>query len=203
MNYSDYAKIFLGIKEGGKKHKFIIDTYNKINPLPRNYKMSYTDAWCATFVSFVLNRCNAINPPYECSCFYMWQKCKQNKQTIRAKNAKKDDIVFYDWKNDDTLDHVGFIYATNGDTLTVIEGNKSDSVGYRTINRYNKEIYGYARIKQDIKSNSVYSNDYDNIVNAVIRGDYGNGKERIKKLTAKGYDYNVIQDLVNKKLRGG
>lgn len=31
----------------------------------------------------------------------------------------------------------------------------------------------------------------------VIAGCYGNGEERVKRLEADGYDYNVIQDCVN------
>ena len=42
---------YVGVKEGSAKHKYIIDTYNKIVPLPSGYKVKYTDAWCATFVS--------------------------------------------------------------------------------------------------------------------------------------------------------
>ena len=41
---------------------------------------------------------------------------------------------------------------------------------------------------------------YGKIVDKVINGDFGNGEERIKKLTKAGYDYATIQNLVNKKL---
>lgn len=42
----------------------------------------------------------------------------------------------------------------------------------------------------------------DEIVNAVIRGDYGNGQDRVNRLTAAGYDYNEVQAAVNAKLGG-
>ena len=41
----------------------------------------------------------------------------------------------------------------------------------------------------------------DEIVNKVIRGDYGNGEERKKKLTAEGYNYDEVQKAVNEKLK--
>ena len=41
----------------------------------------------------------------------------------------------------------------------------------------------------------------EQIANEVIAGIWGNGQQRKEKLTAAGYDYNKIQDLVNKKLR--
>lgn len=40
----------------------------------------------------------------------------------------------------------------------------------------------------------------EEIANLVIRGDYGNGDERKKKLEAEGYNYNDIQKIVNEKL---
>lgn len=40
------------------------------------------------------------------------------------------------------------------------------------------------------------------IVEEVINGKWGTGNERKKRLTNSGYDYNYIQSLVNKKLKG-
>lgn len=41
------------------------------------------------------------------------------------------------------------------------------------------------------------------VVAKVINGEYGNGEERKKKLTAEGYNYNDIQSAVNKALTPG
>jgi hypothetical protein len=41
----------------------------------------------------------------------------------------------------------------------------------------------------------------DTIAREVIRGDWGNGDERKKKLTAAGYDYPAVQKKVNELLR--
>ena len=43
---------------------------------------------------------------------------------------------------------------------------------------------------------------FDDISNQVIRGNFGNGAERVKKLTAAGYDYATVQSVVNHKLLG-
>ena len=40
----------------------------------------------------------------------------------------------------------------------------------------------------------------DSIAREVIRGDWGNGAEREKKLKAAGYDYNAVQKRVNELL---
>ena len=69
MTYSEFAKKYLGVIEGDSKHKFIIDEYNKIDPLPRGYKMTYSDAWCAAFVSFVLSKCNPKYNVYEVTAY--------------------------------------------------------------------------------------------------------------------------------------
>lgn len=41
----------------------------------------------------------------------------------------------------------------------------------------------------------------EQIANEVIAGKWGNGDDRKKRLTAAGYDYKVIQGIVNRKLR--
>ena len=47
-----------------------------------------------------------------------------------------------------------------------------------------------------VKHTATKSNE--EIAKEVIRGNWGNGAAREKKLTEAGYDYNAIQDLVNK-----
>lgn len=43
---------------------------------------------------------------------------------------------------------------------------------------------------------------YQSVVNAVMQGVYGNGAARVKALTDAGYEYSVIQDLVNRTIAG-
>ncbi len=38
---------------------------------------------------------------------------------------------------------------------------------------------------------------FEQVANAVVRGEYGNGSERMLRLTQAGYDPAVIQNLVN------
>ena len=40
----------------------------------------------------------------------------------------------------------------------------------------------------------------EQIANEVIRGEWGNGQDRINRLTSAGYNYNAIQAIVNRKL---
>ena len=41
----------------------------------------------------------------------------------------------------------------------------------------------------------------DDIARDVIRGDYGNGQDRVINLTNAGYNYNEVQKRVNEMLR--
>jgi hypothetical protein len=42
--------------------------------------------------------------------------------------------------------------------------------------------------------------ELDKMANRVIRGDFGNGEERVRKLTELGWNYAKVQNLVNEKL---
>ena len=44
------------------------------------------------------------------------------------------------------------------------------------------------------------TSDLDDLALSVIRGDWGNGQERVDRLTDAGYDAQVVQELVNEKL---
>lgn len=200
MKYKDFALNYVGTRRGDKRHKEIIDGYNNgISPLPRYYRVTYYDAWCATFVSYVLLKCGAINAPYECSCYYMVQKAKKNKQIV--KTPKVNDLVIYDWGNNGSLDHVGIIYKIVGNNLYVVEGNKSNQVGTRVINKDHYEIECFIRVKQKEDNTSTKpATDIDAIARKVINGDYGNYPERKTNLEKEGYDYNTVQKRVNELL---
>lgn len=194
MNYKDFALQFVGIKQGSTRHKEIIDGYNNgVKPLPRSYRVTYSDSWCATFVSYVMLKCGATNAPYECSCYYMKKKATTNKQIV--KTPKINDLVIYDWNNNGTLDHVGIITEINGNVLTVVEGNKSKQVGVRTISKNSSEIDCFIRVP----NNSTI--DLTTIAKEVIKGKYGNGNERKKALENMGYNYKEVQAKVNELLK--
>lgn len=162
------AKSFIGRKESDGSHKEIIDLYNKINPLPRGYKMKYTDPWCAAFVSVVSYVCNfLIVMPAECSCDKMIDLYKKMGRWIEEDDYKPEigDVIFYDWDdsgsgdNKGSSDHVGIISSINGNKMTVIEGNMSDAVGTRSINVNARYIRGYG-----IPGYVIYSDENPEII---------------------------------------
>lgn len=154
----DQAKAWLGYNEYNGTHKQIIDIYNSHKPLARGYAVKYTDAWCATFVSAVAIKLGYTDIiPTECSCYYMIELFKRlgawDENDARKPNP--GDILFYDWEdsgagdNRGGADHVGIVEKVSGNTITIIEGNYSNSVKRRTLSVNGKYIRGYGVPKYD------------------------------------------------------
>ena len=58
----------------------------------------------------------------------------------------------------------------------------------------------YGNLAKNIQKVTSATSDYKDIVDSVIRGDYGNGQPRFDKLTAEGHDWARVQNLVNERL---
>ena len=153
------ATAWLGCNEADGSHRVIIDLYNKYRPAG-GYKMGYNDPWCATFVSAVGM---AVAAKYRLACgvrglIPVSPACDPMiEDYTRMGRWEEDDaflpspgdVIFYDWQdtgagdNHGSTDHVGIVASVAGNTISVIEGNKSDSVCYRTIQRNGRYIRGY------------------------------------------------------------
>lgn len=151
-NVVSIMKGWLGWSEANGKHKKIVDIYNNHKPLARGYKVQYTDEWCATAVSAAFIKAELTDIGFtECSCNRMIDlyKAKGRWEESDSYVPKIGDIVMYDWQdngigdNVGSADHVGLVAAINGTRLNIIEGNKNESVSYRSINANGKYIRGY------------------------------------------------------------
>lgn len=143
---------WLGWSESNGKHKKIIDIYNNHKPIARGYKVQYTDEWCATTVSAAFIKAGLTDIGFtECSCTRMIElyKTRGRWKESDAYVPKIGDIIMYDWHDDGAgdntgaPDHVGMVAAVNGTKLTVIEGNKNETVAYRSMNVNGRYIRGY------------------------------------------------------------
>ena len=154
------ARSWIGCKESDGSHKQIIDVYNADKPLPRGHIMSYTDFWCATFITACAIKCGATDIiPKECSCNKMIELFKklgcwnENDAHVPAPG----DILFYDWDDDakgdnkGEVEHVGIVEKVSGNTITVIEGNYKKECKRRTLDIDGKYIRGYGVPKYDIE----------------------------------------------------
>ncbi len=148
----DIAVSHLGQKESNGTHRAIIDRYNAQAVLPRGYKVTYTDAWCATFVSVVSLEAGFEKiMPTECSCPQMVTLYKALGRWVEndAYVPKPGDIIMYDWQdsgsgdNQGTPDHVGIVVSASERGMKIIEGNLNNAVGYRSIPVNSRYIRGY------------------------------------------------------------
>lgn len=151
------ASDWLGVIEGSAQHRQIIDVYNSYSPLPRGYKMTTSAAWCAAGASAVAIKAGLGGTciPIECSCnnliamFQAMGRWCENDAYIPGPG----DYLFYDWQDSGTgdnkgqADHVGIVERVTGNTIMVIEFNRSakprDMVGRRTMAVNGKFIRGY------------------------------------------------------------
>ena len=197
------AQAWIGKNEKDGSHKEIIDIYNSHRPLARGVKMQYDWAWCACTVSAVAIKLGYTDIiPTEISCTKMIELFKGIGAWVEDDSyvPKAGDILFYDWDdngkgdNKGSPDHVGIVEKVSGDTITVIEGNYSNSVKRRTIKVNGKTIRGYGVPKYDAEQAKTITQ----IAREVLKGKWGNGSARKANLTAAGYDYNAVQKEVNR-----
>ena len=151
-NVVSVMKGWLGWSEANRKHKRIIDIYNNHKPLAQGYRVKYSDEWCATAVSAAFIKAGLTDIGFtECSCNRMiaLYKAKGLWEERDSYVPKVGDIIMYDWQdngvgdNVGSADHVGLVAAINGTKLTIIEGNKSEAVSYRSMVVNGKYIRGY------------------------------------------------------------
>ena len=69
--------------------------------------------------------------------------------------------------------------------------------GYATSRDYKKVILNLIAIYDLNKYSYDNVKDIETVALSVLRGNWGNGEERRKKLEAAGYDYNLVQSRVN------
>ena len=211
----EQAKEWLGYNEADGSHKKIIDIYNsQAKPLPRYYTVKYTDAWCATFVSSVSIKLGYTDiMPTECGCYHMIEKYKALGCWVEndAATPAPGWVLFYDWEdnangsgdNRNTPDHVGIVEKVTGNIITVIEGNYKNAVTRREIAINGRYIRGYGVPKYDEETTAKVEPQKKSITEVakdVIAGKYGNGNARKQKIIAEGYNYNEVQNEVNRLL---
>jgi hypothetical protein len=202
------AQSWLGKKESDGSHKAIIDIYNSHKPLARGYKVKYTDEWCATTISALAIKCNAVDIiPKECSCQKMIELFKKIGCWVEndAHVPNAGDIIFYDWQdngvgdNKGWSDHVGIVEKVEGNIITVIEGNIKDAVGRRELKVDGKYIRGYGVPKYEPEI-AVPTKSVEDWAKEVIAGDHGDGhaiREASLKKEGCPYPYQTVRTKVN------
>ena len=185
--YLNVCKKYLGTKEGGSKHKKIVNMFNSSKL--KTFPISYSDAWCAAFISAMAieSGCTDIIP-ISANCGEMYEKGVVMGIAIPKSKwfTKMGDIIFYDPNLNGELDHVGVVETMSKDIIHVLEGNKNDSVAYRDIYYKNATITKIIRPRYKTASKKKSYKNYCDTAIRVRNGDYGNGGEREDKLEKEG-----------------
>lgn len=152
QNVVSVMRGWLGYSEKNGKFRSIIDLYNTQRPLPRGYKVQYTDEWCATTVTAAGIQAGLHDIILgECSCSRMIALYQAVGRWMEndAYRPQPGDIIMYDWQdsgggdNTGAPDHVGIVEKVEGSTITIIEGNKGQAVATRTMAVNGRYIRGY------------------------------------------------------------
>lgn len=133
----------VGIREGTTEHKAIIDAYNtRLSKLPRGYKVSYNDPWCAvtmSYIGIVLRISHIILP--ECSCSKMIELYKAQGRWEERDDfiPQPADICMLDWdaKKGECVgspDHVAMVEWCDGKHVGLLDGNNGEGmIGRRVV----------------------------------------------------------------------
>lgn len=181
--------------------------------------------WCEAFVSamaYVAGCTDVV--PCEMSCWSvanMAQKGLNGSKWISYKNGNKDnvmigDLVLFDWDGGHSeYDHVGIVTSVSTSGFTTVEGNTQGTgsgdnylgkVGTRSVNWSNNVVTGFVHCNFATAGSTtpkeLTEEDVKKIAQEVINGKWGNGEDRKKRLTDAGYNYAVIQAMVNAMVKG-
>ena len=102
------------------------------------HSSSRQTGWCAAFVSYVMEQVSK-NTNSEVPNWYQeienqyWQvnvhrAAEKAGALIEQDQAQSGDIVLFDYDGDGTMQHIGIVYAIEGNTMYTIEGNSGNRV---------------------------------------------------------------------------
>ena len=192
------AQAYLGVQGGSPAHQALIDAYNAVDPLPVGYAVTYSDDWCDVFVTVMGDQAGIAHLiGRECGVPRHLTWCQEQGIWLGHVWPQAGDLIFFDFGGG-PASHIGIVESVDGDseTINTIEGNRpcydarAGSVATRS------EAGGASHPNGCTDAAS----DLDELALSVIRGDWGNGQERVERLTDAGYDAQVVQELVNEKL---
>lgn len=210
------AQKMIGVVHGSSAYNKMVKDYNDtlawamnnagLNPKPRNVNLSSNPNsgaydWCAGFISVIAERSGNIPAVgFEIAAERLGKYQHQSKGTWLGRlRPKAGDLVLFRWTGaPGWADHIGLVESVLGDTVNTIEGNINSprSVRRRAYNWNDYRITGYARPKYKASTAPVKSNT--EIAQEVVAGLWGNGSERVSRLTSAGYSPSTIQAEVNK-----
>ena len=231
QQYVDMAKRYVGYNESDGSWLVLRDAYDKALTETdvikrwgtRNLKFAKNWHWCAMFCGSIAYFAGCTDVvPFEMSVWSLQQFAKKglngskwipynqgNKNTVNI-----GDLVVYDWSggHSDT-DHVGIVASVSNSGFTTIEGNSGGTgsgdnykgkVVTRNVNWGASTLTGF--IHCNFAQTSVTPKEHTEaelkkVVQEVLDGKWGNGVDRKNRLTNAGYNYAVVQAMVNEAVK--
>lgn len=103
--------------------------------------------WCACFVSWCADQCSNIDS----GAIPRFSLCSDGVRWFEQHGQFRDgsyvpaagDIIFFDWGNDGTIDHVGIVENVIDGAVHTVEGNSGDKVRRKSYSVGSSVIYGY------------------------------------------------------------
>ena len=113
----------------------------------RWYGFSSRVSWCACFVSWCGEQCGYL----ESGVMPKFSLCSDGVKWFQEKGQFKDgscvpaagDIIFFDWGDDGSIDHVGIVESVGKGNVNTVEGNSGDQVKRHSYPIGDSRIYGY------------------------------------------------------------
>ena len=111
------------------------------------YGFTKREEWCACFVSWCADQCGYI----EAGVIPKFSLCSAGMEWFESRGQFMDgsyvptsgDLVFFDWGNDGSVDHVGIVESVVDGTVYTVEGNSGDKVARRSYSIGYGQIVGY------------------------------------------------------------
>ncbi len=111
------------------------------------YGFAQREEWCACFVSWCADQCGYI----EAGVIPKFSLCSAGMEWFESQGQFMDgsyvpatgDLVFFDWENDGSIDHVGIVESVVDGNIYTVEGNSGDKVGRRSYPIGYGQIVGY------------------------------------------------------------
>ena len=153
--YVRKVKSYNGTRKGSRKHRHIVNVFNKVKP--DGWAMTYSAPWCACFASavgievFGKSESGKIFP-LSANCGTIVSKAKSRGRWVEKNSYVPDpgDWIIYTWTGRQTgADHVGVVTSVKHGVIHVMEGNKGTAsvVGSRAVPVGSWIIRGFSRSK--------------------------------------------------------
>jgi hypothetical protein len=195
------AKSWLGITEYDNRFVEIVNVYNEIPGARGPALVSYP--WCAIFVSAVFWKAIKESRFAEMACDAMIQKLQELGVYSATGTPQAGDIVFFDWDRNGTSDHVGIVTEVADGAYIVIEGNKSDAVGYRTIYPSYPYIKGFGFASRLDEKKPTESAPSSTVGQQMADKIVASRRWPTLKLYSKGEWVTVLQAMLNAENKAG